>query len=147
MSTPYQATATARTLRIWFLTNLGGTGWLVLDFCRESPSDVAVPLIIGLMAAVFSLAAVPLAIPFFALAQRLCTGWYCRLVALAVVALGFAAANYLLMNLLPLGPVSSLLKISQPYLGAALLAVAWLYRARPAFSVGRPEPLGWAGLA
>lgn len=137
MSTSPQTTATARTLHIWLLTNLGGTAWLVLDFCRESPSDIEVPMIIGLMAAVLSLAAVPLAIPFFAMAQRYCTGWRCRLTALAVVVLGYAAGNYLLSNLLPAGSISSLLSISQPYLAAAVLAVMWLYRPRPLLKPAR----------
>jgi len=132
MSTSPQATATARTLSIWLLTNLGGTAWLVLDFCRESLADAEVPLLIGLVAAVLSLVAVPLAIPLFALAQHHCNAWRCRLSALAVVLLGFCAANYLLMTQLPLGPVSSLLSISRPYLVAAVLAVMWVYRPRPA---------------
>ncbi|WP_460557113.1 hypothetical protein [Hymenobacter daeguensis] len=128
MSTFPQTTATARTLRIWLLTNLGGTSWLVLDFCRDSPSDIVVPLIIGVMAALLSLAAVPLAIPLFAVAQRYCTGWSCRFMALAVVVLGYAASSYLLLILLPIGPISSLLSISQPYLVATVLAVMWAYR-------------------
>ena len=158
MPTTSQATATARTLRIWLLTNIGGTGWLVLDFCRDSPTDIPVPLIIGLMAALLSLAAVPLAIPFFALAQRHCAGWKCRLTALAVVLLGYSAGNYLLMNLLPIGPVSSLLSVSQPYLIAAVLSVIWLYRPRPTLQAARlpimqqrraphSAPLDWSGLA
>jgi hypothetical protein len=128
MPTSPHPTATARTLRIWLLTNLGGTAWLVLDFCRESPSDIMVPLIIGLMAALLSLLAVPLAIPFFALTQLYCSGWQCRLSALAVVVAGFVASNYLIINTLPVGPVSSLLTISQPYLVATVLAVMWIYR-------------------
>ena len=143
MSTVSQPTATARTLSIWLLTNLGGTAWLILDFCRDSPSDIVVPLIIGLMAAVLSLAAVPLAIPFFAMAQSYCTGWRCRFTALLVVMMGYAASNYLLLHLLPLGPVSSLLTISQPYLVAAVLAVMWLYRPQPMPTPSwlRPTPL------
>jgi hypothetical protein len=131
MPTSSHTTATARTLSIWLLTNLGGTAWLVLDFCRESPADIVIPLIIGLMAAGLSLAAVPLAIPFFAMAQRYCSGWRCRLSALVVVVLGYAASNYLLLHLLPLGPINGLLSISQPYLVAAVLAVMWVYRPRP----------------
>jgi hypothetical protein len=158
MSTSPQPTATARTLSIWLLTNLGGTAWLILDFCRDSPSDIAVPLIIGLMAAVLSLAAVPLAIPFFAMAQSYCTGWRCRLTALLVVMMGYAASNYLLLYLLPLGSVSSLLAISQPYLGAAVLAVMWLYRPQtmpkpswlqvtPLTRISRRVPIKLSGLA
>ncbi|GAB3873222.1 hypothetical protein GCM10028824_24580 [Hymenobacter segetis] len=131
MPTSSQTTATTHTLAIWFLTNLGGTAWLTLDFCRDSPADAMVPLIIGLVAAGLSLGAVPLAIPLFALAQHHCTAWRCRLTALAVVLLGFFASNYLIINLLPIGPVGSLLSISQPYLVTAVLAVMWVYRPRP----------------
>lgn len=133
MSTFPHATATARTLSIWLLTNLGGTTWLVMDFCRDSPTDAFVPLIIGLVAAMLSLVAVPLAIPLFALAQNYCTAWLCRLTALAVVLSGFAASNYLLLRLLPIGPVSSLLSMTQCYLIAAVLAVIWVYRPRTMF--------------
>lgn len=139
MSTSPQTAATTRTLSIWLLTNLGGTAWLVLDFCRDSISDAAVPLIIGLVAAVLSLVAVPLAIPFFALAQNHCTGWRCRLTALAVVLVGFAGSNYLLLHLLPIGPVSSLLSITQPYLAATVLAVMWVFRPRTASK----QPMVW----
>lgn len=142
MSTSPQSTATARTLSIWFLTNLGGTAWLVLDFCRDSPADAVVPLIIGLVAAGLSLLAVPLAIPFFALAQIYCTGWRCRLTALAVVVAGFAASNYLLMSLLPLGPISSWLGMSQPYLVAAVLAAMWVYRPQPMLKYSRLQVVG-----
>ena len=136
-----QTTATARTLQIWLLSNLGGTAWLVFDFCRDSLADVAVPLIIGLMAALLSLATVPVAIPFFALVQRMCAGWRCRLTALAGVLLVFALGNFLLLKLLPIGPASSLLSLSRPYLGAALAATLWLYRPRPMLhSAPAPAP-------
>jgi hypothetical protein len=137
------ATATARILRTWLISNLGGTGWLVLDFCRDSPSDIAIPLVIGLMAALISLASVPLAIPFFALAQRLCTGWKCRIMALLGVMLVFALGNFMLLELLPIGPVSSLLSVSRPYLGAAVLAVMWLYRPQPARRVAAPALMSY----
>ena len=148
-------TATARTLHIWLLSNLGGTAWLVFDFCRDSLADVAVPLVIGLMAALFSLVTVPVAIPFFALVQRMCAGWRCRLTALAGVLLVFALGNFVLLKLLPIGPASSLLSLSRPYLGAALAATLWLYRPRPAlhpapatgrFAVARGTA-SWVGLA
>jgi hypothetical protein len=157
MSTSTHATATIRTFHLWLLTNLGGTGLLVMDFCRDSATDIAVPLLIGFVAALLSLVAVPLAIPFFALAQRQCIGWHCRLVALAVVIIGFCAANYLLFSLLPLGSLNNILSMSQPYLGAALLALAWLYRPQPALQPVRlttTKPQGaapqgrfnWSGL-
>lgn len=44
----------------------------------------------------------------------------------------FFLANYLVLKILPLGPLGSLLSISGPYLGAALLSVAWIYRPAPA---------------
>lgn len=123
--------ATRRTLFVWLLSNLGGTAWLVLDFCRYSPQDVAVPLVVGLMGALISLATVPLAIPIFALAQRQCTNWRCRLVVLAAVLAVFALGNYALLHMLPIGPASSLLRFSGPNLGTALLAALWVYRPRP----------------
>ena len=127
-----QPTATRRTLTVWLLSNLGGTAWLVLDFCRYSPDDFAIPLVVGMMAALLSLATVPLAIPIFAMAQQQCTNWRCRLLALAAVLLVFALGNFALLHLLPIGPASSLLHFSWPYLGTALAAALWLYRPRPA---------------
>ena len=126
-----QPTATGRTLTVWLFSNLGGTSWLVLDFCRYSPEDYAIPLVVGLMAALLTLATVPLAIPFFAMAQRQCNSWRCRLVALAAVLLVFALGNYALLHLLPIGPADSLLRFSWPYLGTALVAALWVYRPRP----------------
>ena len=129
----------------------------MLDFCRDSPTDISIPLIIGLMAALISLSTVPFAIPFFALGQRLCTGWKCRLMALIGVTLVFALGNFLLLKLLPIGPASSLLSFSRPYLGAAMLAVMWLYHPRPVLartksasrmSFGTPHgSMGWHKLA
>lgn len=127
-----QPSATQRTLTVWLLSNLGGTIWLVQDFCRYSPEDFAIPLVVGLMAALLSLATVPLAIPIFALAQRQCINWRCRLVVLAAVLLVFALGNFALLHLLPIGPAGSLLRFSWPYLGTALVAALWLYRPRPA---------------
>ncbi|GAB3650663.1 hypothetical protein GCM10027594_25910 [Hymenobacter agri] len=123
-----QPSVAGRTLTIWLLSNLGGTTWLVLDFCRYSPEDFAVPLVIGLMAALISLATVPLAIPLFVMAQQQCVNWRCRLVALATVLLVFALGNFTLLHLLPIGPASSLLHFSWPYLGTALVAALWVYR-------------------
>ena len=134
--------ATARTFTVWLASNLGGTAWLVLDFCRDAPDAVGIPLVAGLIAALLSLATVPLAIPLFALAQRQCTSWRCRLLALAGVLLAFALGNFALLHWLPIGPASSLLRFSWPYLGTALLAALWLYRPRPV----RPQPaalLAW----
>ncbi|GAA4025662.1 hypothetical protein GCM10022409_07080 [Hymenobacter glaciei] len=124
-------TATSRTFLVWLLSNLGGTTWLLIDFCRYSPEDFAIPLVVGLMAALVSLATVPLAIPVFALAQRRCTNWRCRLLVLAAVLLIFALGNSALLQLLPIGPASSLLRFSWPYLGTALAAALWVYRPRP----------------
>jgi hypothetical protein len=134
--------ALTSTLYIWLFSNLGGTTKLLLDFGLAEPADVKVPLLIGLVAGLLSLVAVPLAVPVFALAQRAYTGWRCRLTALAGVLLAFAAANALLLYGLPLGPPATLLSLTWPYLAAALLAVAWLYRPRLAAKrLSRPAPL------
>lgn len=126
---PLPATkATTRTLHIWLLSNLGGTGWLLVDFCRDSPADYSIALVIGAVAALVSLACVPLIIPFFALTNRFCIGWFCRTTAVTGAVVAFFLANYLFLKLLPLGPLGSLLSISGPYLCAALLAVGWIYR-------------------
>ena len=139
-----QPTATERTLTVWLFSNLGGTSWLVVDFCRYSPEDYAIPLVAGLMAALLTLATVPLAIPFFAMAQRQCINWRCRLVALAAVLLVFALGNFTLLHLLPIGPATSLLRFSWPYLGSALLAALWVYRLRPVRRpFGAPLLLTW----
>jgi hypothetical protein len=107
---------------------------------------------IGLLVSLMSLACVPLAWPFFAFAQRTCTGWQCRLLVLVGVLVVFAIANLSLLYLLPIGPISSLVGFSQPYLGAAILAIAWLYRPRQMamqLSTIQPVPaailqsLGW----
>ncbi|MDO7846899.1 hypothetical protein Q5H92_11065 [Hymenobacter sp. M29] len=139
--------ALASTLYIWLFSNLGGTAKLLVDFGFDEPQDLQVPLLIGLLASVASLVAVPFALPIFVLAQRACTSWKCRLTALAGVLLAFAAANYLLLHWLPLGPPESLLRMTWPYLAGAVLTVAWLYwpqsvagrLARPRSS--RPAPL------
>lgn len=135
-----------RTFMVWLLSNLGGTSVLALDFGLESPADFTIPLLVGFMAALISLAYVPLAWPFFALAQRICTGWRCQLLAVAGVVTVFGAANYLLLEWLPIGSFSTLLAFSRPYLGAALLSVAWLYRPQSArqpasAKLSRPAPL------
>ncbi len=84
------------------------------------------------MAALISLAFVPLAFPFFILSRRVCTGWRCRVVAVAGGLLVFALGNFLLLKWLPIGSLNSLFSFSRPYLGAALLAMAWLYRSQAA---------------
>ncbi|OGX85928.1 hypothetical protein BEN47_13830 [Hymenobacter lapidarius] len=119
-----------RTLWIWLLSNLGGTALLALDFSFKYPTDLAVPLVVGLMVALLSLACVPLAWPFFAMSRHACTELRCRLLALAGVLVVFGVAHMALLHWLPIGPPSSLLSFSRPYLGAAVLAVAWLYRPR-----------------
>ena len=50
---------------------------------------------------------------------------------LAGVLLVFALGNFALLHLLPIGPASSLLRYSWPYLGTALAAALWVYRPRP----------------
>lgn len=131
-TTSYSPSALTRTFTVWLLSNLGGTGLLALDFSLENSGDLTVPMLVGLMAALISLAYVPLAWPFFALAQRTCAGWRCQLLGVAGVVAVFALANCLLLTWLQFGSFSNLLAFSRPYLGAALLAVAWLYRPRSA---------------
>lgn len=139
------SSALGRTLRVWLLGNLGGTGLLTLDFSSKYPSDLAVPLVMGLMAALLSLALVPVAWPFFAMAHRACTGSRCRILALSGVLVVFAVSNVALLHWLPIGPFSTLLSFSRLYLGAAVLAVAWLYRPRPAPAL-LAQPVADAGL-
>ncbi|HEX8506897.1 MAG TPA: hypothetical protein VF630_16145, partial [Hymenobacter sp.] len=122
--------ALGRTLYVWLLSNLGGTALLIFDFSFKYPTDLIVPLVVGLMVALLSLVCVPLAWPFFALSRRTCSSLKCRMLALAGVLVVFAVANLSLLHWLPIGPLSSLLSFSRPYLGAAILAVAWLYRPR-----------------
>ena len=126
---PLAATkATTRTLHVWLLSNIGGTGWLLVDFCRDNATDYSIALVIGAVAALVSLACVPLILPFFALTTRFCIGWFCRTTAVSGAVVAFFLANYLLLKLLPLGPLGNLLSISGPYLCAALLSVGWIYR-------------------
>ena len=51
--------------------------------------------------------------------------------ALAGLAVAFAACNLVLMHLLPVGPPAALLAWSLPYLGAGALAVLWMFRTQP----------------
>ena len=53
------------------------------------------------------------------------------MVVLAAMRLVFALGNFALPHLLPIGPASSLLSFSWPYLSTALVAALWLYRPRP----------------
>lgn len=127
--------ALGRTMYVWLLSNLGGTALLTFDFSFKYPTDLVVPLVIGLMVALISLACVPLAWPFFALSQRACSSLRCRLMALSGVVVVFAVANFSLLHWLPIGSFSSLLSFSRPYLGSAILVVAWLYRPRETASL------------
>ncbi len=130
-STPVTSqSALARTMWVWLFSNLGGTALLVLDFSFKYPTDLAIPLVVGLMVALLSLACVPLAWPFFAMSRCACTELRCRLLALAGVLVVFGVAHMALLHWLPIGSPSSLLSFSRPYLGTAVLAVAWLYRPR-----------------
>jgi hypothetical protein len=130
--------ALRRALYLWLLSNLGGTCWLALDFGLDHPTDLVVPLCIGLLAALVSLVCVPLTWFFLSLAHRAGTSWRCRLMAIATVLVVFMLANLLLLQWLPIGPLDSLLSISKPYLGAAFLAVMWLYG--PAPTSRKPAP-------
>jgi hypothetical protein len=130
--TSVQATL-IRTLLLWLLSNLGGTLWLIIDFSHDRLADYSIALMAGLMAAMVSLAIIPLVIPFFALMTRCCSDWPRRTMALLGVGLFFLVANNLLLLLLPIDSLASLLEMSLPYLGSGVLAVLWLYgpSARP----------------
>lgn len=132
--------ALIRALRLWLLTNLGGTCWLALDFGLNHSGELVVPLVIGLMAALISLAFVPFMFLFFSLAHRACVSWRCQLVAVTGVVLVFILANFLLLQALPIGPADSLLSLSRPYLGAAVFAVVWLYGPQGAPGKRKPAP-------
>lgn len=116
-----------RTFILWVLANLGGTLWLVLDFSLDRIDDYPIALMTGLIAALVSLAIVPLVIPFFSLMCRLQVGLSRRSLALGGVTLFFLLANWLLELLLPVGSGASLLSMSLPYWAAAMLTVLWLY--------------------
>lgn len=116
-----------RTIQLWLLSNAGGTLWLLGYFAADRLDDYPIALLTGMLAAMVSLAVVPLVIPFFAVMCRFCAGWTRCYVALLGVVLFFLLANELLLLLLPVGSVLSLLELSLHYLGAALLTVGWLY--------------------
>lgn len=118
---------TIRTLILWLLSNLGGTVWLMLDFAAERLTDYPIALLAGLVAALVSLAVVPLAFPFFTLMGRLKPGWSRRSMALGGVVLLFLLTNQLLVLLSPIDSLRALLPMSLPYGVAAVLTVFWLY--------------------
>lgn len=117
----------ARTLVLWLLSNLGGTLWLLLDFATDRLEDYSIGLMAGLMGALVSLALIPLVVPFFTLMSGFRANWSRRTMALVGVTLFFLLANQLLLLLIPVDSLSSLLLLSLPYWGAAVLAVLWLY--------------------
>ena len=116
-----------RTLMLWVLSNLGGTLWLTLDFASDRLEDYSIALMAGLLAALVSLAIVPLVLPFFSLMGLLRPGWSRRSVALVGVTLFFLLANQLLLGLVPIKTLAGLLPLSGPYWVASVLTVLWLY--------------------
>ncbi|SNR41962.1 MULTISPECIES: hypothetical protein [Hymenobacter] len=116
-----------RTILLWAFSNVGGTLWLLVDFSLDRLNDYPIALLAGLVGAMASLAIIPLVVPFFTIMSRCCSDWPRRTLALLGVVLFFLVANYLLLLLLPIDSLTSLLEMSLPYLGAALLAVLWLY--------------------
>ncbi|OWP63914.1 hypothetical protein CDA63_06795 [Hymenobacter amundsenii] len=140
MTLPYTTanySTITRTFVLWLLSNVGGTLWLLLDFAYERLNDYPIALMVGLTAALISLAIVPLVVPFFALMSRLQTDWSRRTVALTGIVLFFLLANHLLLGLIPLESVTDLLPFSLPYGIAAVLGVLWLYG--PARHVATPR--------
>lgn len=118
---------TVRTLILWLLSNLGGTLWLAFDFATERLTDYSIALLVGLVAALVSLAVVPLVIPFFTVMSQVKPGWSRRSMALGGVVLFFLLTNQLLVMLSPVDSLRALLPLSLPYGVAAVLAVLWLY--------------------
>ncbi|WP_019948561.1 hypothetical protein [Hymenobacter aerophilus] len=127
----------ARTLILWLLSNVGGTLWLTLDFASERLDDYPIALMVGLTAALTSLAIVPLVLPFFVLMGRLRADWPRRTIALTGITLFFLLANQLLLGFIPMKSVAALLPFSLPYGVAAVLGVLWLYG--PARHVAAPK--------
>ncbi|RSK35453.1 hypothetical protein [Hymenobacter metallilatus] len=118
---------TVRTFILWLLSNAGGTLWLLLDFASARLADYSIALLAGLLAALVSLAVVPLVIPFFTMMSRVKPGWSRRSMALGGVVLFFLLANQLLVLLSPIDSMQAVLPLSLPYGVAAVLAVFWLY--------------------
>ncbi len=126
-----------RTFILWLVSNVGGTLWLLLDFAYERLDDYPIALMVGLTAALISLAIIPLVVPFFALMTRLQANWSRRTVALTGIILFFLLANRLLVGLVPLKSLTDLVPFSLPYGIAAVLGALWLYG--PARHVATPE--------
>ena len=118
---------TIRTLILWLLSNLGGTLWLMLDFASDRLEDYSIALMAGVVAALLSLAIVPLVIPFFTFMGQVAGPWSRRSMALAGVLLFFLLTNQLLLLLSPVDSLQALLPMSLPYGVAAVFAVFWLY--------------------
>ncbi|SDX90522.1 hypothetical protein [Hymenobacter psychrophilus] len=135
--TPSNYSTIIRTLILWLLSNIGGTLWLTLDFAYERLEDYPIALMVGLTAALTSLAIVPLVVPFFVLMSRLQADWPRRTVALTGIILFFLLANQVLLGLIPMNSVAELLPFSLPYGIAAVLGVLWLYG--PARHVAAPS--------
>lgn len=118
---------TVRAFILWIFANLGGTLWLLLDFSLDRLDDYPIALMTGLVAALVSLAIVPLVIPFFSLMCKLQVGLSRRSLALLGVTAFFLLANQLLELLLPVNSMRDILSMSLPYWAAAMLTVLWLY--------------------
>ncbi|GGG31824.1 hypothetical protein [Hymenobacter glacieicola] len=136
LSTAGHSTIT-RTFILWALANTGGTLWLLLDFSLDRIDDYPIALMSGLVAALVSLAIVPLVIPFFSAMCRLRVGLSRRSLALVGVTLFFLLANQLLEVLLPIDSMTHLLNMSLPYWAAAMLTVLWLYSPGQQSNTGR----------
>jgi len=120
-----------KALSLWLLSNLGGTILLTVDFALDRPADFSIGLFSGLLAAVVSLAVLPLCVPIFTLLGKLPTCTARRTIG-AVAVLGcYALANFFVMHHLPVVDLRSLLTMSLPYLAAALAAVYFLCEPAP----------------
>jgi hypothetical protein len=130
MASSYATTRTAlmQTLTLWFVSNLGGTLLLTLKFFLDRPNDAVIGLVSGLIAALLSLAIVPIWVPFFALIN--CVD--CRRTQFLVMMLGsvlfYFLANTLLLYLMPLSTLDGVIDMTFPYLLSALITITYMYR-------------------
>ncbi|GGE95592.1 hypothetical protein [Hymenobacter cavernae] len=128
-----------QTLIIWLVSNLGGTFFLALLFGLDHPTDVAIALIGGMLAALLSLFLIPLWVPFFALINCV----ECRRTQFLAMLLGsvtfYFIANLLLLYLLPLGTLDGVMEMTFPYLLSAFIAITYMYRTVLPLPVGPPN--------
>jgi hypothetical protein len=132
-------TAFVQTLTLWFVSNLGGTLLLACKFSLDQADDAVIALVSGLIAALLSLAIIPIWLPFFAWIN--CVN--CRRLQFLAMMLGsvlfYFLANALLLYVMPLGSLDGILELTFPYLLSALIAISYTYRIVLPLPVGPPN--------